>query len=118
MPKPAAELIQAARMEARTCTVEEAARRIAVEPALTVLDVRAPPEHQAGMLPGAVPLPRGLLEMRVQQLAPSDDQPILVYCGGGARAALASRTLAELGYRDVTVVDDSFEALEKACSGA
>jgi molybdopterin/thiamine biosynthesis adenylyltransferase/rhodanese-related sulfurtransferase len=65
------------------------------------LDVRERDEWDEGHIPGALHLPRGNLESRVEQLAPERDRRIVVYCAGGSRSAFAARTLRELGYGDV-----------------
>ena len=65
------------------------------------LDVREPDEWEDGHVPGAVHVPRGNLESRVESLAPDRSRPIVVYCAGGSRSAFAAKTLGELGYEDV-----------------
>jgi molybdopterin/thiamine biosynthesis adenylyltransferase/rhodanese-related sulfurtransferase len=65
------------------------------------LDVREPDEWEEGHVPGAVHVPRGNLESRVESLAPDRSRPIVVYCAGGSRSAFAAKTLGELGYEDV-----------------
>jgi cysteine desulfurase/selenocysteine lyase len=66
-----------------------------------VLDVREPDETQAGVLPGAVLLPRGLLEKHVHEHVPSREQTLYVYCSTGKRSALAADTLQRMGYGKV-----------------
>ena len=70
-----------------------------------VIDVREETEiRETGMIDNAVNIPRGLIEMK---LSPSVNQeldantPIIVYCGGGSRAALAGKTLMELGFKNI-----------------
>ncbi|MBA2475534.1 MAG: molybdopterin-synthase adenylyltransferase MoeB [Actinobacteria bacterium] len=65
------------------------------------LDVREQDEWQEGHLPGALHIPRGFLESRVEAAVPERDRPIVVYCAAGARSAFAAKTLVELGYSDV-----------------
>jgi sulfur-carrier protein adenylyltransferase/sulfurtransferase len=65
------------------------------------LDVREQSEWDEGIIPGAVHIPRGNLESRVEGLLPDRDQAIVVYCAVGSRSALAAKTLEELGYTDV-----------------
>jgi len=62
------------------------------------VDVRELDEWQEGHLPGAVHVPRGFLESRIEQVAPDRSQEIVVYCAGGNRSAFAAKTLQELGY--------------------
>jgi rhodanese-related sulfurtransferase len=71
------------------------------------IDLREPPELAAsGTIPGALPIPRGLLEFRADPESPDRHpdfaRPVVVtYCASGGRAALAGKLLQELGYRDV-----------------
>ncbi|MCA1839035.1 MAG: ThiF family adenylyltransferase [Actinobacteria bacterium] len=66
-----------------------------------LVDVREGDEWRAGHVPGAIHIPRGYLELRVDEALPDKNAPILVYCAGGLRSALASVTLEELGYTNV-----------------
>jgi sulfur-carrier protein adenylyltransferase/sulfurtransferase len=65
------------------------------------LDVREEDEWNEGQIPGAVHIPRGNLESRVENAAPDHARPIVVYCAGGSRSAFAAKTLGELGYESV-----------------
>ena len=65
------------------------------------LDVREREEWDEGHLPGAVHIPRGWLESRIEQAEPDRGRPIVVYCAAGNRSAFAAKTLEELGYQDV-----------------
>jgi molybdopterin/thiamine biosynthesis adenylyltransferase/rhodanese-related sulfurtransferase len=65
------------------------------------LDVRELEEWDEGHIPGAVHLPRGWLESRIEQTAPDRSRPIVAYCASGNRSAFAAKTLDELGYENV-----------------
>lgn len=65
-----------------------------------LIDVREADEYAGGRLPGAVHIPRGFLELRIEEKADRDEELVL-YCAGGTRSALAARTLRELGYTRV-----------------
>jgi sulfur-carrier protein adenylyltransferase/sulfurtransferase len=65
------------------------------------VDVREGDEWQEGHLPGAVHVPRGYLESRIETVAPDKDKPVVLYCASAARSAFAAKTLEELGYTDV-----------------
>src|SRR5207237_566097 len=58
-------------------------------------------EWDEGHIPGAVHIPRGNLESRVETALPDRDRAVLVYCAGGSRSAFAAKTLEELGYETV-----------------
>lgn len=77
------------------------------EPPLLV-DVRERDEWEEGHIPGAVHVPRGSLESRIEQAAPDRNRPLVVYCAVGARSAFATRTLAELGYESVCSLAGGF----------
>jgi sulfur-carrier protein adenylyltransferase/sulfurtransferase len=64
------------------------------------LDVRERDEWEEGHIPGALHVPRGSLESRIEALVPERGRPIVVYCASGARSAFAARALGELGYGD------------------
>jgi molybdopterin/thiamine biosynthesis adenylyltransferase/rhodanese-related sulfurtransferase len=66
------------------------------------VDVREQDEWEEGHIPGAVHIPRGFLESRIESAAADRSRPILVYCAGGNRSAFAAKTLEELGYENVT----------------
>ncbi|HZP72217.1 MAG TPA: molybdopterin-synthase adenylyltransferase MoeB [Gaiellaceae bacterium] len=65
------------------------------------IDVREMDEWQEGHLPGAVHVPRGNLESRIEGVVADKSQPVLIYCASGNRSAFAAKTLEELGYTDV-----------------
>lgn len=67
-----------------------------------LVDVREAEEVSAGKLPGAVHVPRGHLESRIEGAAPDRSQRVILYCASGNRSALAARTLRDdLGYENV-----------------
>jgi rhodanese-related sulfurtransferase len=71
------------------------------------IDLREPAEITAsGKVPGALPIPRGLLEFRVDPESPARDPAlgkptVITYCASGGRAALAGKMMQDLGYADV-----------------
>lgn len=74
----------------------------------TLVDVREKDEFRAGFIPGALHIPRGFLEMQVEQKLPDKSSEIILYCAGGTRSAFAARTLSELGYQNVTSANPGF----------
>ncbi len=66
-----------------------------------VIDIREREEFEQGHVPGALFIPRGFLELRIEQHAYDPDTPIVLYCAGGVRSALAARNLQEMGYSHV-----------------
>ncbi|HVW88154.1 MAG TPA: molybdopterin-synthase adenylyltransferase MoeB [Gaiellaceae bacterium] len=65
------------------------------------VDVREADEWQEGHLPGAVHIPRGFLESRIETAVPDKSHPVVVYCASAARSAFAAKALQGLGYENV-----------------
>ena len=76
---------------------------------IVVIDVREPDEFAKGKIPGAFTIPRGVLEMQVDGRLPLESTVVL-YCGGGARSALACKSLAEMGYDKVENLEGGWGA--------
>jgi adenylyltransferase/sulfurtransferase len=100
------ELIRQVKAEVREVSVDEA--RALAEAGAVLVDVREGDEWQQGHAPGAVHIPRGFLELRIEEKVPNRRAPVVLYCAGGTRSALAARTLAELGYGDVVSLAGGF----------
>lgn len=78
-----------------------------------LIDVREPEEYAAGHVPGAVNVPRGLIEFQIWSrvggaAAPDYARPMTLYCGTGARCSLAAKSLRDLGFTQVRYVDMRF----------
>jgi molybdopterin/thiamine biosynthesis adenylyltransferase/rhodanese-related sulfurtransferase len=84
------------------------ARELLAEGAAAAVDVRERDEWEEGHIPGAVHIPRGSLEGRIEGAVPDRSQAIVVYCAGGSRSAFAARTLEELGYENVASLAGGF----------
>ena len=106
--KTAHDLVLAARAQIQELSPQDAQRWQAVTAAL-VLDVREPDEFAAGHLPGAVNVPRGMLEFRIGELQPDGGAAILLYCKTSGRAALATQSLHSLGYTQLRSVAGGFD---------
>src|SRR5258705_12544276 len=70
-------------------------------PGPVIVDVREKNETDAGMLPGAKQVPRGFLELRIEEAVPDHDADIVLYCASGTRSLLAGSTLRDMGYTRV-----------------
>jgi rhodanese-related sulfurtransferase len=77
---------------------------------MTLIDVREREEQAKGMIPGAVPLPRGVLEVKIDQVTTDKNKPIVLYCGGGSRSALAALNLQKMGFRNVMSLSGGWKA--------
>ena len=54
-----------------------------------------------GIIPGAINLPRGILEVNIDKITTDKDRKLVLYCGGGSRSALAALNLKKMGFRNV-----------------
>src|SRR5467141_271899 len=83
-------------------------------PGPVIVDVREKDETDAGMLPGAKPVPRGFLELRIEEAVPDHGADVVLYCAGGTRSLLAARTLQDMGYAHVRSLAGGFSAWKDA----
>src|SRR5205823_10489199 len=91
-------------------TVDEVSKK---RPA-RLIDVREGDEYQEGFIPGATWVPRGKLELRIEDVVPDRDADVVLYCAGGTRSALAAKALQELGYQRVSSMAGGFGAWKRA----
>jgi len=96
--------------EIREVSVDEVKAR---KPAY-LIDVREGDEHQDGYIPGATWIPRGKLELRIEDAVPDREAEVVLYCAGGNRSALAAKALGELGYTKVVSMAGGFGAWKRA----
>ena len=94
--------------------VDAAAAKALQDQGVRFIDVRESTETADGHVPGALLIPRGFLELRIEDQIPNRDEPILIYCAAGTRSLLAARSLRELGYTNVTSLDGGFRAWKNA----
>src|SRR3989440_2724933 len=95
------ELLNEAKKQIKEVSVQEVRDKLNPDNGFTLLDVREGDEWEQGHLDKAIFLPRGFLEVKADKTLTDKGQPIVVYCAGGTRSALAAKTLQDLGYTDV-----------------
>ncbi|MBV8079578.1 MAG: molybdopterin-synthase adenylyltransferase MoeB [Actinobacteria bacterium] len=72
------------------------------------IDVRRQEEWEQGHLPGAIHVPRGSLESRIEGVVPDRSTPVVLYCASAERSAFAAKSLGELGYENVVSLAGGF----------
>ena len=90
-------------VEAKARVPEVTAREslsLSGNPDVVFLDCREPNEFALGRIPGALFIPRGVLEQNIERAVPRD-RKVVIYCASGNRSALAADTLKQMGYADV-----------------
>src|SRR5579884_2714931 len=108
MPKTYAEVLRETREQITELSPLEVAAWRERDPQLAIIDVRETDEWEQGYIPGALHVSRGYLELNIEALVPDRRRPIVVYCAGGVRSALAARTLQEMGYEQVASMAGGF----------
>src|SRR4051812_31589595 len=112
-PVSKTQLLSAARQRVTEVTPAELAREIQSKRPV-VIDVREKQETDQGVLPGAKQVPRGFLELRIEETVPDRDADVVLYCAGGTRSLLAGRTLQDMGYARVRSLAGGFGAWKSA----
>ena len=79
-----------------------------------LVDVREESDWARGHLPGATHLGKGIIERDIEKVIPSSSAPIVLYCGGGFRSALAADNLRKMGYVNVLSMDGGWRAWTEA----
>jgi rhodanese-related sulfurtransferase len=98
--KTGSDLISDAKTRIREVSAKDVQGMLATNATAIYLDVREPSEWNLGRLPGAMHIPRGTLETKVEAMIPRD-ATVMIYCAGGNRSALAADTMQQMGYTDV-----------------
>jgi len=78
------------------------------------VDCRTKKEYKMGHIPGALNIPRGLLEFKVAKKIPDKEKSIIMYCKKGGRGCLATCTLCKMGYKNVKNMEGGWLEWEKA----
>jgi rhodanese-related sulfurtransferase len=101
-------LVDDARARIAETTVADVKRRLDAGENLTLVDVREDNEWQAGHLPHAQHIGRGVIERDIEGKIPDRTAEVILYCGGGFRSALAADNLQRMGYTNVLSMDGGF----------
>jgi len=113
--KPVAQLLAEAAAKVPFMSLAELADRIGSNSRdLVILDLREKDDFEKGHVPGAVHLPRGQLELRVNSALPDPTVRILTCCEFGKVSTLAAATLRELGYGRAVALDGGLQAWREA----
>ena len=109
VPPVVSQKIQAAKRQLKTIGMEEYRKVVENPGTALIVDVREPNEFAAGHVPGAINIPRGVLEFQIWKQVgfPADldlDRSVILQCQSGNRASLAAQSLAELGFTHTTAV--------------
>lgn len=79
-----------------------------------LIDVRETEEFAKGHAVDARHIGRGVLELKIEEAVPDPTTPIICYCGGGSRSALAAESLQRMGYTNVASLATGFKGWKQA----
>jgi rhodanese-related sulfurtransferase len=98
-------IVADAKARIKECTVDDVVARQKAGDAFTLVDVREESEFAAGHAAGAVHIGKGVIERDIEAKVPDPTTPLVLYCGGGFRSALAADSLQKMGYTNVISMD-------------
>ena len=107
-------LVEEVKPRIRECGIADVRSRLEAGERLTFVDVREDDEFAIDRARGARHIGRGVLERDIEALIPEKETPIVLYCGGGFRSALAAESLQKMGYTQVVSMDGGMRAWREA----
>jgi sulfur-carrier protein adenylyltransferase/sulfurtransferase len=107
-------LIKKVKDEIRETDVHSVYERLESGEDFVLVDIREREEVADGVIAGAERIPRSFLDMRIEKLVSDKTKAVVLYCAGGTRSALGTRTLLELGYENVESMSGGFAAWKQA----
>jgi rhodanese-related sulfurtransferase len=99
------QLVEATRKNVREMSVHDVKKRLDAGEKFILVDTREESEWDRGHLPGAIHLGKGVIERDIEHAIPDPSAPLVLYCGGGFRSALAAENLQKMGYKNVISMD-------------
>ncbi len=107
-------LVEQSKARIKECTIDEVKRTLDRGEPVHFLDVREDHEYAKDHAKGARHLGKGIIERDIESLIPDKHAPIILYCGGGYRSALAADALQQMGYTNVKSMAGGIKAWRDA----
>jgi rhodanese-related sulfurtransferase len=98
-------IVEDAKQRIREVSIDDVKARLDRAEKFLLIDVREESEYANDHLPGAIHLGKGIIERDIEERVPKLDSPVVLYCGGGYRSALAADNLQKMGYTSVLSMD-------------
>jgi len=98
-------LVQDAKSRVKQIDYREIKKRLDAGDKFILVDTREDLEWAKGHVPGAIHLGKGIIERDIEKTIPDHNAPVVLYCGGGFRSALAADNLQKMGYTNVISMD-------------
>jgi rhodanese-related sulfurtransferase len=107
-------IVEDAKTRVAECSIHDVKARLGRGEAFQLIDVREDSEWAVDHAAGARHIGRGVLERDIESLIPDKAAPLVLYCGGGFRSALAADNLQKMGYTNVVSMDGGMRAWREA----
>jgi rhodanese-related sulfurtransferase len=98
-------IVNDAKSRVKETTVDQVKQQLDSGDKILLVDVREESEFAKDHLPGAIHLGKGVIERDVETRVPDPNTPMVLYCGGGFRSAMAADNLQKMGYTNVLSMD-------------
>jgi rhodanese-related sulfurtransferase len=98
-------IVNDAKSRVKETTVDEVKQKLDDREKVLLVDVREESEFAKDHLPGAIHLGKGVIERDIEKRVPDVKTPMILYCGGGFRSAMAADNLQKMGYTNVLSMD-------------
>lgn len=95
------DFVQDAKSRISEVTQDELRQWMADGKDMVIIDVREPNDHVHSRIENSTNIPRGVIELEIEDTVHDKDRTVVVYCGGGGRSALAADVLQQMGYHNV-----------------
>ncbi|PYX74256.1 MAG: sulfurtransferase [Acidobacteria bacterium] len=99
------QIVDDAKKRIRELSVDEVKEKLDKREKFLLIDVREESEWAKDHLPGAIHVGKGIIERDIEERVPDVNTPLVLYCGGGFRSALAADNLQKMGYKNVLSMD-------------
>jgi rhodanese-related sulfurtransferase len=98
-------IVEDAKQRIHEVSIDEVKSKLDCHEKFELVDVREESEYAKDHLPGAIHLGKGVIERDIEDRVPDPSTPLVLYCGGGFRSALAADNLQKMGYTSVLSMD-------------
>ena len=103
------QIVNESKKTVKEVTVDDVKAMLDKGEKFVLVDVREESEFAKDHLPGAIHLGKGVIERDIEQRIPDTGTPLVLYCGGGFRSALAADAIQRMGYTNVISMDGGYK---------
>ena len=104
------DIVNEAKQEIGLLHVDEVKAKMDQQADFLLIDVREPEEYKKGRIPESALIPRGVIEMTIEDHVKDKSKLLILHCGGGGRSAVAAQSLKQMGYENVASMEGGFKA--------